>query len=58
MKYKITEWYIDCMNASGENDEVVRSETIEADSEREAQELYEARHSVGMNNSLRVRALG
>ena len=58
MKFQVIEEYVDCLCPSGDNDQVVNHETVEADSEREARELYEASHAVGMNNELRVRLLG
>lgn len=58
MKYQVTEWYIDCMDPSGENDEVVRTRVVEAIDEVEARELYEQQYGIGMNNVLRARVAG
>jgi hypothetical protein len=57
MKFQVIEEYVDCLCPSGDNDQAVRHETIDADSEQEARELYEISHSIGVNNQLRVRAL-
>ena len=51
MKYKVTEEYTDPFCPSGDNDSVIRSEVIEADSHLEAEKLYKSRHHVDMNNT-------
>jgi len=55
MKYLVTEEYVDCMCPSGEYDEVIRTDVVEAASEREACELYKLRHHVDWNNTVRAR---
>lgn len=54
MKFIITEWYEDCLCPSGNNDHVVHSETIEASSAEEAEQIYQHRHEVGVNNVLKT----
>jgi len=55
MRYQVTEEYIDCLCPSGENDTSVNHEVIEANSEREAIEIYKRNHTIDMNNQVRAR---
>lgn len=54
MKYVVTEWYEDCLCPSGNNDYRVHSETIEASSTQEAEQVYRNRHDVHWNNVLKT----
>lgn len=54
MKYTVVEWYEDCLCPSGDNDYVVKSEVIEANSANEAERVYKSRYEVDRNNVLRT----